>query len=127
MRKKSLNFIVPLVVYPFDVMVSFGQSDEEIANSLKKKGWRWDDLLKLKGDGKFIIFPDINAAVIRMKYIPDYEEGKGTLAHEIFHAITYILDRVGMELKIGHSDEAYSYLIGYLTKEIYKKLGSVSV
>ena len=121
-KQKSLNFIIPLVVYPFDVMVSFGQSDLEITKSLKKRGWRWDDLLKLKGDGKFIIFHDINAAVIRMKYFPNYPEGQATMSHEIFHAITYILDKVGMKLKIGKSDEAYSYLIGYLTKEIYKKL-----
>ncbi len=121
-KKRIKNFIIPLVIYPFDVMVSLCQSDEELTVILKKKNWRWDDLLKLKGDGKFVIFPDLNAAVIRMKHFPDYPEGQGTMAHEIFHAVTYILDRVGMELKIGESDEAYSYLVGYLTKEIYKKL-----
>lgn len=51
------------------------------------------------------------------KSVTDY----GTLAHEIFHAVTFILTRIGMSLT-NESDEAYAYLIGYLTKEIYKHI-----
>lgn len=121
MKHKSLNFIIPLVVYPFDVMVSFCQSDQDLTKSLNRNGWKWDDLLKLKGDGKFVLFPEFNGTVIRMRHYPDNPDRKGTLAHEVFHAVTYILDLIGMDFKINSSDEAYSYLTGYITKEIYKK------
>lgn len=121
-RNESLNFVIPLIIYPFEVMVSFQQTDIELTNSLKHKGWRWDDLLKFKGDGRFIIYHDINGAVIRLKWFPTAPDLHGTLAHEIFHAATFLLDKAGAKLKVGVSDEAYAYLIGYLTTEIYKKL-----
>lgn len=33
---KKQNFTIPLVVYPFDVMVSFGQTDDELLKTLSK-------------------------------------------------------------------------------------------
>lgn len=30
MKKKSLNFIVPLVIYPFDVMVSIAETEGQL-------------------------------------------------------------------------------------------------
>jgi len=44
------------------------------------------------------------------------------IAHEIFHAVTFIMERVGMEFIVMKSDEAYAYLIGYITKKVYEIL-----
>lgn len=122
MKIKSVNFIVPLVVYPFDVMVSFGQTDDELKKSLSKVGGEWDDTMECIGEGRFCMNGK-NQSLIRLKNYPTTCEQYGSLQHEIFHAVTRILDRTGLKFKLFISDEAYSYLIGYLTTEIYKKIG----
>lgn len=124
MKKKSLNFIIPLTVYPFDVMVSISESDEVLFDKLKKKGVDVADTnLHVYSDtqrGRTILFKG-NQTLVRMYELRDTPEWHGNLAHEIFHAVEFILERVGMKLTID-SDEAYAYLIGYITTEIYKHL-----
>ncbi len=46
-------------------------------------------------------------------------EGLGTISHEIYHAAMYILDCKGMSPN-EHTEEAYAYLIGFLTKKFYE-------
>lgn len=121
MSKKSKNFIVPLVIYPFDIMVSFCQTDEELKKQLQKVGSEWDDKMKCVGMGSFCM-NDKNQSVIRLWNYPETCEQYGVLQHEIFHAVTFILDRMGMKLELFTSDEAYSYLIGYLITIIYSNI-----
>lgn len=74
MKKKSLNFIIPLTVYPFDVMVSISESDEVLFEKLKKKGVDiLDTNLHVYSDtqrGRTILFKDnqtfINNSGIRL-------------------------------------------------------------
>lgn len=118
---RSKNFIIPLVVYPFDVMVSLGQTDYELKKALKKFNCEWDDNMICAGAGRFYLNNN-NQALIRIWNYPETNEDCGTLSHEIFHIVTHILNRIGMQFKLGTSDEAYSYLVGFLTKEIYNKI-----
>jgi hypothetical protein len=125
-QKKSLNFIIPLVVYPFDVMVSIGETDIALEKTLTKFGikedgtqWRLEDSPTTQG--RCCLF-DTNHGLIRLRRKPKLPVEFGQLQHEIFHYVTFILERIGMELIVMKSDEAYSYLIGYLTTEIYKKI-----
>lgn len=120
-REKKLNFIVPLVIYPFDVMVSVGQSDDELKESLSKFNCEWDESMSYIGNGRFIINEN-NQSIIRLANYPETYFELGVLAHEIFHCVTHVLNRIGMKFILYKSDEAYSYLIGYLTEEIYNKL-----
>lgn len=120
MANKKINFIIPLVIYPFDVMISIGQSDDELTKSLSKFNCEWDDKMACEGNGRFYM-SGLNQSLIRLSNYPETYFELGTLAHEIFHCVTYILDRVGMKFMLSKSDEAYSYLIGYITTEIYKK------
>lgn len=121
-KKKPINFILPLVIYPFDIMVSLGQSDDELKASLKEWGIEWDEILEMAptGLGRTAML-DGNQTVLRLTNVPVSVTDYGTLAHEIFHAVAFIMDRVGMVL-CRQSDEAYAYLIGYVTKEIYKRI-----
>jgi len=121
MKSKSKNFIIPLVVYPFDVMVSLGETDDQLKNVLTKLNVEWEDLMKCEGKGRFIMNGK-NQSIIRTSFYPKTCEDYGHLQHEIFHAITFIMSRVGMKLKLLQNDEAYAYLICYLTTEIYKKI-----
>lgn len=121
---KGKNFIIPLVVYSFDVMCSFGETDAQVANALNKykvdfqdTAWKFESNSVL---GRTVVF-DSGQTLIRLPKIPTTSEEYGTLAHEIFHAVEFLFARI----RITHSiecGEAYAYLIGYLTTEIYKRL-----
>lgn len=123
MAKKRMNFIIPLVIYPFDIMVSFGETDKQLKKALKKAGSEWDDSMSLapNGRGRFCMNPR-NQSVLRMPVIPVTVEQYGTLQHEIFHGVTFIFSRIGIKLVILKSDEAYAYLIGYITEQIYTQI-----
>ena len=43
----------------------------------------------------------------------------GTISHEVFHAASNLLEDRGLFLNAG-SEEAYSYLINWMTDEVYK-------
>jgi len=45
----------------------------------------------------------------------------GIIAHEVQHFVARVLRRAGLPL-CEESEEAYCYLTGYVTREIYKKL-----
>ncbi len=122
MANKSLNFIVPLVVFPFDVMISLGESDEQLKKQLSRfHGCEWDDKMKCVGLGRFFM-NETNQSLIRLWNYPKNCEEYGTLQHEIFHCVTHICDRMGLKFKLGVSDETYCYMVGYLTAKIYEKI-----
>lgn len=115
---------MPLVVYPFDVMVSINQSNDAIEKSLKSKGIDYADV-NVRSEsstrkGRTIMFKG-NQTLIRMFDFVKTPECQGYLAHEIFHAVEFVMERIGMKL-CQKSDEAYCYLCQYLTTEIYKRL-----
>jgi hypothetical protein len=125
MAPKASNFIIDLVVYPFDVMVSIGEPDEVLFKKLKKAGVGYEDIDGAKyeniGLARYCLFAS-GQSLIRLKKKPVTPNEYGTLQHEIFHTAASILWRIGAKLKIKTSDECYAYLIGYLTEEIYKRL-----
>ena len=125
-KSKPFNFIIPLVVYPFDIMVSIGETDADICRTLAKNGVSLPDqelilFASSTTKGRTAMF-STNQTCIRLQRHPKSCIDYGILQHEIFHAASFILDRIGMTLHIGHSDEAYAYLIGYITTEIYKRI-----
>ena len=126
MGRSKKNFIIPLVVYPFDVMVSIGESNEEITSRLEALNISTQDI-------ELIIFNDetvqgravmlsSNQTIIRIRRTPRTAVHYGQLQHEIFHAVAFIMERIGTPLQIMVSDEPYAYLVQYLTTEIYKQL-----
>lgn len=125
----KLNFIIPIVVFPFDVMVSFGETDDEITGRLLDYGVSEDDIeLALFSDltstGRTAMLSG-NQTVMRFRFTPNNDpEDAGIIQHEIFHCASLILDKVGIPLSIGVSDEIYAYLIGYLTTEIMRNLNN---
>lgn len=124
----SKNFIIPLVIYPFDVMVSIAQSDDDLKKEiLKYKGTEEVknnfDMCKWNSPtnrGKTVCMGG-KQTIIRLRYYPRTPEYKGVLSHEVFHAAHFIMENLEMPL-CNKNDEAYAYLIDYITKEIYKKI-----
>lgn len=126
LKSKGSNFIIPLVVYPFDVMISIGETNEDIDKRFKKYNLTAEDIslatfTSHTVQGRTVMFSS-NQTLIRLRNFPKSPVDYGNLQHEIFHAVTFVMDRIGMVLKVEESDEAYAYLIGYLTREIYKRL-----
>lgn len=119
-----MNFIIPLVIYPFDIMFSFSETDDVLEKALKKykidigdAPWK---LESVRVKGRTCVF-NSGQTLIRMPNIPSSCRDYGTLQHEIFHAIEFLFDRISVQHHID-SGECWAYLIGYITEEVYKKL-----
>lgn len=124
---KGKNFIVPLVIYPFDIMFSIGQSDRGLMKILKKRLpktafdiCKQDECLlsfNEMDNGRTLMIKDGGQTIIRVNKNPSH----ATIAHEIFHAISFLLIKLNMPLSL-ENDEAYAYLIGYVTEQFYKNI-----
>lgn len=116
--KKS--FIVKLKIYPFDVLVSIGQSDKELEKTLNSLGVfnDFENLIMSETTRGRTAVLKSNQTVIRLKFDKNKNAFISLISHEIFHAVTFILYKIGMEFDINKSDEGYAYLIEYLTKQI---------
>lgn len=131
-KSKSYNFIIPLVVYPFDIMVSIGQTDADFRKSITKcmppsllKDLEEDPSIlsmPLTNDGRTVNLPIGHQTIIRIKRPIVAPRDHGVLAHEIFHAVSFILMRMGINLDIEKTDEIYAYLIDYVMTETFKHL-----
>jgi hypothetical protein len=70
--------------------------------------------------GKSFLLPG-GQMILYMPNLPKDIKGLSVLAHEIFHIANYTLEEAGINLT-SDSDEAYSYLIEFLTKKILAML-----
>lgn len=61
-------------------------------------------------------YPDANP-VIWLPEVPKTEKQIAVLAHEVFHAVLFILDKIGIELN-GNTEEIYAYLVSYFMHSI---------
>lgn len=93
--------------YDFWVSVFFPKENAK----LEKK---WKDT-KSNVDGEAMNSLDSGRVVLRFKTLTH-----NTIAHEINHAVTMILDHVGHDFS-GSFDEPMAYLTGYITEEVYKR------
>lgn len=123
---KSCFTVIDIPIYKGWVMVSINQTDEQFVKSY----------MKARG------ITDRTAAIIACSHVQkeiEAEQGKtahmngnvmirvysdlktaedyNTLVHELFHATDFVLDYRGLKLVDG-SDEAYSYLIGYMMEKV---------
>jgi len=125
---KPINFIVPLVIYPYDVMISINENYDQFGKAVIKK---WDSTIlddfkkKERPNGVGLTYSFTSEShlccMIKVDNFKCDAEGLSTLVHEIFHAVEFVLRKCGFELN-NNSHEGYAYLIGYLTKQIFLKL-----
>lgn len=110
--------IIPLDVFAHDIVVSIGQSDEDLYEEIK------ENISKKKFDKKMANQKSIattfklktGAILIRFK---DDIDIPGIVAHEAFHAIVYLFEKIGIDFAY-ESEEAYAYSLEYLTTQILK-------
>ena len=122
-------FVINAAVYPFDTVVAIGQIEADIVKYIESElKYELDNeektyFVKFAGKGKTLQLKN-GTGVLWVKRFNDGPFSHGVLSHEIFHVAYQILCSVGIKLT-DSSEEAFSYLIQYLTQEIlyniYKK------
>lgn len=122
--KNSAFFKIPLVVYPYTLLCFFNKSDSFVQKELKRAGGiiGIEECSMPDDAGGYYSVYSNNLCLIRMREIPTTCISLGILTHELLHVVLTVLDEVGMKVKIGSSDEAYTYLMGYLTEQTHRNL-----
>ena len=123
-----MNKIIPIDIYNTDLLFVIGTTDE-LKSSLEYH------LDKDQAEEVYAVMAeDISGISLGSSaltgsgqvvlWLPNPKD-KATLAHEIFHIACFIMEKVGIRL-CHDSDEAYAYLIGYITKKVDDILNSFS-
>lgn len=125
-KQINMYFEIDLEVYPYIVNVSIGQKDKELFKSLKNSGVKVKKQHKSvfdlgTGAGLFISSDDCKYLVIRLPGLPESPTEYGTLSHEVLHTVTKVMKWAGLKLS-SSSEEAYTYLQGYITRKILEKI-----
>lgn len=123
----KINFIVSYELFPFDVMFSFGETDDEITKALMKHIPKEqhsdikDVMYSANGTGRCAML-SCGATVVRLKGIPKSAINFANLQHEIFHAVEFLFWKIGVKHDPETNGEVYAYTIQYLTERVYEKL-----
>jgi hypothetical protein len=129
MKVKKKFFLIEIPLYHIDIAISIAQSQKEFEKSISSV-WDIDPIYVNNNlpDGALAVTSSylrggklIPYAIRFEKHPFNTEEGHVTIAHEIFHVVFGILHTRGLTLSYD-SEEAFAYLTGHLTREIYKNL-----
>lgn len=127
-KVKSSFTCIDVPIYKGWVMVSINQTDEQFVRSYMKARGITDRTAaeiacshvsqdsEVEHGKTAHLFGNV---MIRVYSPLESPEHFNTLVHELLHATDFILDYRGLKLVDG-SDEAYTYLIGYLMEETMK-------
>jgi hypothetical protein len=121
------SFIIDPIMYPVHFFVSVGQDFEIMKSDFKAsypnhehgfKGGELDETC----DGLTRLLNNVNVVmVIFSKENPEVSH----IVHELFHATSAYMRRIGMPHG-RKSEEAYAYLIGFLTEKFFEQYNSQS-
>lgn len=123
--KKPKIFVINHGSYPFDIVVAIGASDDDVCKALEKKSLRKLDneelnAMCLTGAGRSVMLPG-GQTILRIRDQLGKAEFPAVLAHEVFHCVEFLFDRVRLKYSID-AGEAFAYQIQHLTEQIYRRL-----
>jgi hypothetical protein len=124
----SQQFEIRIDVYQRSILVCINEPNEEVKRILIETGYEDELATKVaeywpKGTGAYSWVFEDRSTFIRLNPVEIDPEFHDQVAHEIAHCAFAILDYVGIKLG-SKSEEAYTYLIGYITREFYQNLKS---
>ena len=125
MNIKNRAFIIDLVIYPLKLYVVFGELKKQttkLLNSLPhppSEEQLKDILVSFENDDYGArTLPLNNGVMIHFKNM-DKDDLYDFIPHEALHAVKQVLSVVGVGKMSSANDEAYCYLLGYITKQIF--------
>ena len=125
-RLKSLHFVVDIPIYKQTALFVFGCDKKKLAKIVEDLGGSEKFVLELlsmdKCSGYTYQDGDTGKFLVYMPGLPQRASEHGILVHEIFHLVEQIMNRIGMPLVIYTSSEAYAYLIGHISAEVFSRL-----
>ena len=118
---KNIFEVIIGTVYPFDVLVSINQTDDEFYSEV---GHLSDDNLEevfLNLDETVLArsyFTKNNVSIVRFVNIDKDDIPHGLISHEALHITSYMLNKVGINFNF-ETEEACAYLLHYIVDAIY--------
>ncbi len=114
--------VIKMDLFPWDILYTVGTNEKEIFDYLKDKCFYELDseereFLKIDGTtklGRCVKFKN-KAILLWVKH-----KDPTTLAHEAFHAITFILEAAGVQFS-DKSDEVWAYGLEYIMRKAMTK------
>jgi hypothetical protein len=125
-KQRKLAFTLSMMVYPFDLRLSFNETDSELKKWISQSipGKEEDKIWQYESEhspARCVMFEG-GQGLIRMRKIPTSATEFAALQHEITHYVYFLLGhKIGMKHSLK-TTEAYSYLTGYITAAIYNQL-----
>jgi hypothetical protein len=110
--------VIPIDVYGHDIIVSIGQSDEDLYEEIKENISKKKFNKKMTNQKSIATTFKLKTGCILIRFKDDIDN-PGIVAHEAFHAIVYLFEKIGIEYAY-ESEEAYAYSLEYLTNQILK-------
>lgn len=128
-------FVIDVELYNCQFLISVNQDNEDLVVSLVQSGVLYSAEDPEFGDymGHFLnmkknylaktVMHDNGVISIKINKFDKNNPGDmATLIHELSHAAMFTFDRIGMPHN-SDTDEAYSYLLGFLTKKFFENVG----
>jgi hypothetical protein len=110
--------VIPIDVYGHDIVVSIGQSDEDLYEEIKENISKKKFDKKMTNQKSIATTYKLKTGCILIRFKDDIND-PGIVAHEAFHAIVYLFEKIGIDFAY-ESEEAYAYTLEYLTNQILK-------
>ena len=119
-----MNKLIQNEIYPFQVLVSIGESDQEFLNLLEihEISDVSNDVVTLEkyepGEGRTELINNCQI-IIRLNFNPSSPEDLSIVPHEVLHAVGFICNELNIPFN-DDTEEVYAYLLEFYTKEIFK-------
>ena len=110
--------IIPLDVYGHDIVISIGQSDDDLHEQIKENISRKQFDKHMANQKSIATTHKLKTGSILIRFKDDIND-PGIVAHEAFHAVVFLFKKIGIDFAY-ESEEAYAYTLEYLTNQILK-------
>jgi len=108
--------VIPLEIYGHDVVVSIGQTDEDLYEQIKENISKKEFKKYMTKQTAIATTHKLSTGGILIRFSNNIDN-PGIVAHEAFHAIVFLFKKIGISF-CYESEEAYAYALEYLTNQI---------